>query len=145
MKLHYSHDLQSPKESAFDTLMDPLNLKNFIPGCESFECINENSYEIYSRFNIGPIEVRHTVTMRLVDSKKPDSVRIVIFGEGTGSSINAEGILSLEAIADRTRIVINGKAQITGLLANLGSDVLEQSVKTLLKEYFNSLKFRATI
>ena len=55
MKLQYSHDLPLPKESAFETLIDPLNLQNLLPGCESFEKSSDATFEASATNQIGPM------------------------------------------------------------------------------------------
>ena len=53
MKIHYSHKLPVSKQIAFETILDPENLQNVIPGSESFEQNSDNCYSISSKVEFG--------------------------------------------------------------------------------------------
>ena len=145
MKLQYSHDLPLPKESAFETLIDPLNLQKMLPGCESFECTGENSYAFSNKVMFGPIEELYTATLELIDINRPDAIRVIVIGDGTVGGIRAEAKVTFKGISNGTKVVVDGEAELKGFLGGLGSVFIEETASNLLEKLFSSIKYKTTI
>ena len=141
MKIDYSHELPLSKQFAFETLIDPHNLRNIVPGCESFEYLGENSYLISSKVEFGPITGLYKSTMELIEINKPDMFQLIATGEGTGGSMKGELTIMFKEFPKTTQVVVNGNAEVTGFVATLGETLLERATITLLEKFFNSLKY----
>ena len=142
MKIHYSHELPVSRHIAFETIMDPENLQNVIPGSESFEQNSENCYSISSKVEFGIINGLYKSTLEIIDVKQPHSLRLIVASEGTGGSLQGEGTMVFNNLLDITQVVVDGEAQVTGFVATIGPSLLSEAVKVLLKQFFDSLKYK---
>jgi len=142
MKIHYSHELPVSKHIAFETIIDPENLQNVIPGCESFETSSHNCYLISSKLTFGGIQGFYKSKLEIIDIKQPNSLRLILAGKGTGATIRGEGIMVFNTLPRVTEVVVDGDIKVTGFAAALGQSIISGGAKVLLKQFFSSLKYK---
>ena len=66
MKLSGSYKLQVKKEIVWRALNDPSILKQCIPGCDTFEKLNENTFEATATNQIGPMNATFSGTITVL-------------------------------------------------------------------------------
>tara|TARA_B100001013_G_C24612739_1_gene443881 strand:+ start:74 stop:508 length:435 start_codon:yes stop_codon:yes gene_type:complete len=142
MKIHYSHKLPVSKQIAFETILDPENLQNVIPGSESFEQNSDNCYSISSKVEFGIVNGLYKSTLEIIDIKQPNSLRLIVASEGTGGSLRGEGTMVFNSLPGITEVVVDGDAKVTGFAATIGQSLLGEAVKALLKQFFDSLNYK---
>ena len=72
MKLSGSYKLQVKKEIVWRALNDPSILKQCIPGCDTFEKVNEDTFEATATNQIGPMNATFSGTCLLYTSDAAD-------------------------------------------------------------------------
>ena len=142
MKIHYSHKLSVSKLIAFETILDPKNLQNVIPGSESFEQNSDNCYSISSKVEFGIVTGLYKSTLEIIDIKQPNSLRLIVASEGTGGSLQGEGTMVFNSLPGITEVVVDGDVLVTGFAATIGQSFLGEAIKALLKQFFESLKYK---
>lgn len=139
MKIQYSHTLPVSRKVAFNTILNPDSLKAAIPGCDSFEKTGTNCYSLSMKVQIGAVKGIYTSTVNIIDIDAPNSLRMIVSGKGSGGTVRGDGIITFHESGQSTEILINGDAQVTGIIARVGQRLMGGASKTLLKRFFNSL------
>ena len=70
MKLAGTYKLNVKKEIAWNALNDPEILKQCIPGCDSFDKENDNTFSASVTNQIGPMNATFSGTVKLLNIKK---------------------------------------------------------------------------
>ena len=132
MKLSGSYKLQVKKEIVWKALNDPSILKQCIPGCDTFEKLNENTFEATATNQIGPMNATFSGTINLSNIIENKSYRLS--GEGQSSVGFANGIadVKLEELNNVTTLFYDVDLNVGGKIAQLGSRLIDGVAKKCL-------------
>lgn len=140
MKVTGSYYLDSPRATVWQGLLSPETLSSCIPGCESFEETGENSYRVVMKVGIGAVRGTYTGEVSLTDIDEPSSFRMIVSGKGRGGSVRGDGLLKFADSGAGTELIVEGDAQVTGVIARVGQRLLGGASKTLMDRFFGCLK-----
>ena len=142
MKFNGTYNLNEKKEKVWKILNDPNTLRNCIEGCSSFTEVSENNFNIKLQIKLGPINANFSATIRIFDINKTESYKIE--GSGNAGSIGyVSGIVNVELkqINDLvTELRYSADTKISGKIAQLGSRLLDGSVKKNTDRFFLNLQ-----
>lgn len=135
-------DFEISPQNIFQVLMDPMRLKNVIPGCESMTQSREGSdilYQCIAVVRIGIIKAKFIANLRLSEIHEPTD--FVLSGEGRGPLGFAQGFgkVHLNNVGQYTQLSYDYQAKISGKLSAVGSRLLEGSIRIVLDQLFKSL------
>ena len=142
MKVTGSYYLDSPRATVWQALLSPETLSSCIPGCEEFEEAGENSYRVVMKVGVGAVQGTYSGEVSLSDIDDLSSFRMTVSGKGRGGSVRGEGLLKFADSGDGTELMVEGDAQVTGLVARVGQRLLGGASKTLMDRFFGCLKSR---
>ena len=136
MKLSGSYKLQVKKEIVWRALNDPSILKQCIPGCDTFEKVNEDTFEATATNQIGPMNATFSGTINLSDIKENESYTLT--GEGQSSVGFANGIadVKLEELNNVTTLFYEVDLNVGGKIAQLGSRLIDGVAKKMSDYFF---------
>jgi carbon monoxide dehydrogenase subunit G len=138
MDLTGEYIIAAPRQKVWEALNDADVLRKCIPGCESLEKQSDTEMSATVVTKIGPVKARFSGEVRLENINAP--VSYTIAGEGKGGIAGfAKGgaDVSLEEVPEGTRLSYAVKAQIGGKLAQLGSRLIDSTVKKLADQFFD--------
>lgn len=122
-------------------LMDPVLLQQCIAGCEKFEHLGGNDYSSTVKVSIGPVAARFTSKLSLSDLVEPTSCSLHFSGQG-GVAGFGKGVAKLQLAAvegGKTQLDWTAQAQVGGKLAQIGSRLVEGSVRKMSDDFFAKL------
>jgi len=140
MKIAGTVTIAAPRQKVWDALNDPAVLAKTIPGCEKLEKTGEDQYAVTQSVGIASIRGRYSGKMALLDKKPPESCTLKIEGKGPGGFVNGTAKVSLAEKGDQTELSYDADMQVGGLLASLGSRLIEPVAKQLVGQFFKSLE-----
>ena len=140
MKVEGAFTIDAERERVWDTLMSPETLAGCIPGCESFEPADEDTYNIAMRVGVAAVRGNYTGSVTIADKQRLESYRMVVQGRGRGGSVRGEGVLTLSDIDGGTQVSVVGDAQVTGVVARVGQRLMGNASRMLMNQFFNCLK-----
>jgi carbon monoxide dehydrogenase subunit G len=140
MKIAGTVSIAAPRQQVWDALNDPDVLSKAIPGCEKFEKIGDDEYAITQSVGIASIRGHYTGKMALRDKSPPESCNLKIEGKGPGGFVNGTAKVTLAEKAAGTELSYDSDMQVGGLLASLGSRLIEPVAKQLVGQFFKSLE-----
>ena len=78
MKLVGSYKLNVKKEIVWNALNNPEILKQCIPGCDSFEKENDNTFNASATNQIGPMNATFSGAVKLSNIKKTRAIHYLV-------------------------------------------------------------------
>ena len=125
MKIEGTQKLHAPRERVYSALTDPEILKRCIPGCESLEKTNENTYAAILKAGVGSIKGTFRGEVRLEDMRPFEHYRIVVQGKGGVGFAKGSADFDLLDEDGATLIKYSGELQIGGTIAAVGQRMIE--------------------
>jgi carbon monoxide dehydrogenase subunit G len=132
--------IDAPRVTVWAALNDPATLKLAIPGCEEIEKLSDTEFAATVKLKIGPISASLSGSVRLSDLDPPKSY--TISGEGKGGPVGfAKGgaKVLLEESGGATVLSYEVNAQVGGKLAQIGSRLVDATVKMMADDFFSGL------
>ena len=140
MKVEGTFTIDAEREKVWDMLMSPDTLAVCIPGCESFEPVDDDTYNVKMRVGVAAVRGNYTGSVTIADRQHLESYRMVVQGRGRGGSVRGEGLLTFTDIEGGTQVGVVGDAQVTGVVARVGQRLMGNASRMLMNQFFNCLK-----
>ncbi|CAD6534982.1 hypothetical protein LMG28727_03173 [Paraburkholderia kirstenboschensis] len=144
MELTGEQILPLPRERVWAALNDPEILKASVPGCESFERVDDNQFQMVMAASVGPIKARFKGKMVLTDLQPPQSYSMTFEGSG-GAAGFGKGGAHVDLLTDSggTRLVYRSHAQVGGRLAQVGARLIDGVARKMAEDFFG--RFTAAV
>lgn len=143
MKLCGTQTINVPRERVWTVLNDIEALKTMIPGVESLDEVEPNTYRVVAKIGSGQIKAGYTGTLRLSDLQPPESYKISGEGKGKPGHVEGTGLIRLtENAPNSTTLYYEGDVQIGGMIASVGQRLIEGTAKMLVVQGLKALAHR---
>jgi uncharacterized protein len=140
MKLAGTHTFNAPRERVWAALLDIEALKRLIPGVESLEEIEPNTYRGVARIGVAGVKGEYTGTIRLSDITPPEQYTITGDGRGKPGHVRGTGTLRLtEDAPNRTTLHYTGDLQVGGPVAAVGQRLIRGATNMLVAQGLKAL------
>ena len=143
MKIEGTHELNAPRERVYALLTDPEVLRRCIPGCESLEKTEENTYAATLKAGVGMIKGTFKGNVKLEEMRQPVHYRIVVDGKGGPGFVKGTGDFDLEEKDGATLIRYAGEMQVGGTIAGIGQRMIQGAAKMMATRFFTALNGEA--
>jgi carbon monoxide dehydrogenase subunit G len=139
VKLAAQHRFDAPPARVFEALTNPAVLQRCIPGCE--ELIPEGGHVFRARVKIGVAGLKGTYAGRaeLRDLNPPASFTLVVDGKGAPGFVRATAAIACTAAGDGTDVTCDADVQVGGLIAAVGSRLVEAASRQQMEVFFRQL------
>jgi len=136
MKLAGTYKLNVKKEIVWEALNNPKILKQCIPGCDSFDKENDNSFNASATNQIGPMNATFSGVVKLSNIKKNESY--TLSGEGQSSVGFANGSANVKLTEENGATILNYEVNVDvgGKIAQLGSRLIDGVAKKMSDYFF---------
>ena len=143
MRLSGTHTFNAPRERVWTMLNDIDALRTLIPGVESLEEVEPNTYKGVAKIGIAGVKGEYTGTVRLSEINPPESYRLSGEGRGKPGHVKGEGSLRLtEDAPGTTTLHYTGDLQVGGMIAGVGQRLIEGAAKLLIGQGLKALAQR---
>ncbi len=143
MKLSGTQTFNAPRERVWTVLNDIEALKTLIPGVESLDEVEPNSYRGVAKIGVAGIKGEYTGTIKLSDLQPPESYRISGEGKGKPGHVKGSGMIHLsEDTPNTTTLRYEGDVQVGGMIASVGQRLIEGAAKMLVAQGLKALAQR---
>ena len=129
----------------WDLLNDPEVLARITPGVDTLEQTGPGQYQAVLHIKMGPINSTFNGALQVVDSKEPESYRLIIDVDGKIGQIAAEGHVRLAENHETTTVEVEGGSQLTGRLASMGQRLLSGVARMFTNQFFKALEREVAI
>jgi len=125
----------------WDALNDPAMLQRCLPGCENFERVDPQTFDMTVATKIGPVKATFKGRIELQNLKPPHAYDIV--GEGKGGVAGfAKGSAKVELEAadeggqSATHLSYSVEAAVGGKIAQLGGRLIQGAARKMAQDFF---------
>ena len=139
MRVEGNYSIAASPERVWTILMDPAFLQLAIPGCEEMEMESPNVYRVKIKAGVAAIRTSFTGQVRLEDLRKPAHYRMVTTAQGAAGFVNGAGEIDLAADGAGTTVRYVGEVQVGGMLAAVGSRMVEAAFRKSAADFFNAV------
>ena len=136
MKLSGSYKLNVKKDVVWKALNDSNILKECIPGCDSFDREDDNSFNAVATNQIGPMNATFSGTVKLSNVQENQSY--TLSGEGQSSVGFANGSADVKLVEQNgiTTLSYEVEVNVGGKIAQLGSRLINGVAKKMADYFF---------
>lgn len=121
-------------------LMDPSVLSRVVPGFESLEETEPQTFDGKLMVQVGPVKGRFQGKVVLSELEEPASYRLKMTGRGAPGNVQGEGVVRLtEDGADATTLAYDFDFKIGGKIAGLGQRMLDTTSKAFTGQALKNL------
>jgi hypothetical protein len=139
MKLSWEQDFGAAPGRVFAALLDPGTLKSAIEGCEKLERLAENRYDVVLKLGLAGLKGTYSGNVEVRDARPPEELTIAFEGKGPGGFVRGSARARLAARAEGTRLSAEGEATVGGVLAAVGSRLIEAAARKVVGDFFRRL------
>lgn len=144
MEVTGDYKFKATQDKVWKILMDREALQKALPGCERFEQIGENEYEMTMKIGVAAIKGTYNGKISMAEMDEPNHYVLKVEGAGGQGFVNGEGIfdLSQEGEGDDLRTIVKykGIAHVGGTLAGIGARMLQPVAKMMAGNFFKSME-----
>jgi carbon monoxide dehydrogenase subunit G len=139
MKLEGAYEVPAPRQTVWDAFLDPVRLKQAIPGCETLEAVGPDEYKATMKVGVGGVKGTFEGKVRLTEKKPPESYKMAVEGSGGPGFIRGETLIKLSDADNGTRVAYSADVQVGGLIASVGQRMLGGVSKMLADKFFGKM------
>ena len=136
MKLVGNYKLNIKKEIVWNALNNPEILKQCIPGCDSFDKENDNSFNASATNQIGPMNATFSGVVKLSNIKKNESYTLSGEGQSPVGFANGSADVKLSEENGVTTLSYEVNLNVGGKIAQLGSRLIDGVAKKMSDYFF---------
>ncbi len=142
MTIEDSFHVDAPLHRTWPVLNDIPRVATCIPNAEITEMVDDHTYRAKVSVKVGPVSVsyRATIVVHTIDEEE-HSATFHIHGDeikGRGG-VRATVVTRAQADGQRTHITLHTQAQISGVVATVGSRLIEGVAKKTVAQFALSL------
>ena len=139
MKLALTSVIPAERERVFAALIDPEILRLVIPGCESITETGPDEYAATLKIGAAGLKGTYSGKATIADKRPPDSLTLKFEGKGAPGFVRGAAAIALSDEAQGTRVACNVDVIVGGLVAAVGSRLIEATARKLSEVFFGQL------
>lgn len=139
MKLSGAYQINAPRQKVWDALNNPDVLTKCIPGCEKLERTEADTYTATLKVGVAGIKGNYTGKVSLKDQVPLTSYTLLVEGKGGPGFIKGASKIHLTDKDGGTEIKYEADMQVGGLIAAVGSRMIEGAGKMMAEQFFKAL------
>jgi len=139
MKLAIAHTFQAAPAQVFAAITDPVVLQRCIDGCEKMEKTGEDAYAVHLKVGVAGMKGSYGGKVQITDKKPPESLTLALEGKGPPGFVKATAQMKFAAAGNQTELSGEADATVGGLIAAVGSRLIEAVAKKMMTEFFTRL------
>jgi carbon monoxide dehydrogenase subunit G len=131
--------IAAPREQVFAALVSPDLLRRCIPGCEELTDTGNDTYQATIKVGMAGLHGIYSGTASLRDRVPPESFTLSFDGKGGAGFARGTARLRFEADGDQTRVACDADVHVGGVIAAIGSRLVEAAARKLADDFFRRL------
>ena len=139
MKITGTYTLDAPIDTVWKGLMSPHILSSCIPGCQSFDLVDQDKYDMTVNVKVGPMNGKFQGTISIVDQEVQNSYRLIAEGNGSLGFARGSALVTLSEFSGATSLLVDGELEIGGTIARVGQRMIGNVSKTMMDRFFECL------
>jgi carbon monoxide dehydrogenase subunit G len=139
MKFSATRAFDAPQEKVFAALVDPAVLQKCIEGCEKMEKTGEDTYIAHLKIGVAGLKGSYVGNVRIEEKKPPESFTLHAGGKGGPGWVKGTARIRISPKGEGSELQCESEGQVGGLIAAVGSRLVEAAGKKMLDEFLRKL------
>jgi carbon monoxide dehydrogenase subunit G len=144
MKIAIAQRLASSRERVYAALTDPVLLQRCIDGCEKMVLTGEDAYDVELKVGVAGMKGAYKGKVRLSAKQPPESLTLSVEGKGLPGFVRGTASLRFAEVEGSTDIRGEGDVLVGGLIAAVGSRLIEAAAKKMMADFFARVEAQLT-
>ena len=140
MKITVSNAIAAGPPLVFGALVDPGVLRSSIPGCQTLTVIGPDAYEATLKIGVAGLKGIYQGTAAVLDQRPFESLTVTFDGKGKTGFVRGSAAITLSADGVGTLFVCDADVQVGGLIAAVGSRLVQAAARKLADAFFRQLR-----
>ncbi len=134
--------IKAPQADVWQLMFDIPRLAKCIPGIESVEVVDAQTYRGRLVVRVGPIRSSFSGTVTLTEINPQERIAGLVQGDDktSASSIRANFTGTLTTVVDGTQAAFELESNLRGRLAQFGAPVIAATARKLTAEFAENLR-----
>jgi carbon monoxide dehydrogenase subunit G len=133
------HSIALSREIVWAALLDPVVIKQALPGCDQLVETGQNAYQAQINIRVGPVTGAFESRFSLTNLKPPESYKLIIQGRGQAGFLDANGEIRLEENGEATLLHYHMDASVGGRVASFGQRLIESTGRLVARQGLKKL------
>ena len=130
----------APRDVVWRVMNDPASMAKTMPGVETFDVHDENSWTANVKIPLGLGSMKMKVDMEKVEEREPEFAKLAVKGHGVGAMMNMETSFTLgDAAEGGTSMAWSADVHILGPVGSMGQRVLQPIVNQQVQHVLSAL------
>ena len=142
--MHYDGSFEVPvaRQKVYDFVTDPSKISSIFPDVQDVKIIDKDNIALKAKVGISFIRGMMDVKLNIVEHNPPGFTRMKAKGNGLSSSVELENTFTIEESGGGKGSVVKwaADAKIAGLMASVGSRLIDAAAQKYVAEIIGSLK-----
>jgi len=139
VKISLESTVPADRERVFAALVNPAILQRCIPGCESLTETGPDAYAATLKVGVAGLKGSYTGKAAIANRQPPESLTLNVDGKGGPGFLRGSAALALTSVPEGTRVVCDADVQVGGMIAAVGSRLIEAAARKLADDFFRQL------
>ena len=141
MDFEGTQTIAAPIATVWEFLMDPHRVGPCMPGFQSVEVVDDQSFKARVGIGIAAIKATFTMNVSMVELQPPTQARVTAHGVAPISAVDVDSAMSLsDAGNGATTMQWSAHVVVSGTLASLGARLMNATAQKMTAQFFNCLK-----
>jgi carbon monoxide dehydrogenase subunit G len=139
MNLSATYTLSAVRERVYQSLVDPAVLQRCIPGCEQLTPVGDDAFDATIKIGIASLKGTYAGRAEIRDRRPPEGFTLAVNGKGGPGFVRATATIALAESPEGTLVSCHADVQVGGLIAAVGSRLIEAAARSQMNEFFKRL------
>lgn len=141
MQLTGNHLINASPATIWSLLMDTDALARIVPGVQTLERIEGNSFKSTLGVKLGPVNAAFNGNLQMEDIETEQGFTLKVQQNSKVGNANATIKIRLSPVAEKqTDVAFEGDVKLSGMLASMGQRVIGGVSNTLSKQFFANME-----
>ena len=139
MRVTTSSFVAADRERVFAALIDPEILQRVIPGCESLTPSGPDAYDATMKVGVAGLKGIYKGKATILEKRPPEALKLTFEGKGGPGFMRGSAAITLASEGIGTRVTSDADVQVGGLIAAVGSRLVEATARKMSDDFFARL------
>ena len=144
MELKGQYIFDASVAHVWERLMDPATIAACIPGCQRFEPIGDDQYQVVLKAGVAAVSGSFEGTVSIADKQPESSYALVVNGRGAPGFVQGKTTIALANRDSRVVVDVAGNVTVGGLIAQVGQRLLGVTARMMMDKFFKCLQTKIT-
>ena len=141
MQLTGNHVINATPATIWSILMDTDALARIVPGVQTLERIEGNSFKSILGVKLGPVNASFNGNLQMEDIENEQGFTLKVQQNSKVGNASAAIKIRLTPVAEtQTEVAFDGDVKLSGMLASMGQRVIGGVSNTLSKQFFANME-----